>query len=155
MVSPGTPEILGTGGESDRRVSGGEFAGGAADVGGGEESCARAPNTIVETIRTTPSTRRRFIPPWIRAGCDLLHAMTFVKESGVGLAAGFVFAAGCRAIGLIDENVIVARGADHSINGFAELFVRSLCGVFGARFFPRHAHGRGSFIAAVSIPASW
>ena len=62
---------------------------------------------------------------------------------GVGLAAGFVFAAGERTVCLVDENVIVAGGADQAVDGFRKLFVASRFGVIGAALFSRNSH-RGS-----------
>src|SRR5215472_14815022 len=59
----------------------------------------------------------------------------------VGGAAGFMLAARRRAIGLIDVNVIVARGANHTVNRLAELLVASeLCGVIGASLFAADGH---------------
>jgi len=50
-----------------------------------------------------------------------------------------VFAAGGRAIRFVDENVIVAGGADHSINRLVELLVAGLFGVFPACLLAAHA----------------
>lgn len=58
--------------------------------------------------------------------------------SGVREAAGFMFSARGRAIGFVDENVVVARGADDAVNGFIELLVPLLRGVFLAGLFASH-----------------
>jgi len=52
-----------------------------------------------------------------------------------------VFAARRRAIRLINENVIVARGADDAVNRFAELIVCRASGVFRTRLFAADRHG--------------
>lgn len=61
-----------------------------------------------------------------------------MTRSRIGLATGLVLAARRRAIRFVDENIVVARGADHAINRFAELFVSPslLLGVFTARLRP-------------------
>jgi hypothetical protein len=66
------------------------------------------------------------------------------KFLGVGLAARFVFAAGCGAIRFVYENVIVAGGADYAVDRFAELIVGRTCGVFAARLFTADRHDVGS-----------
>ena len=63
-----------------------------------------------------------------------------MRGSGVGLAAGFVFAAGARAVGFIDEDVIVAAGADDAVDRLGELFVRGGGFVFGASLFAGDWH---------------
>jgi hypothetical protein len=55
------------------------------------------------------------------------------RELGVGLAAGVVLAAGARAIRFVDEDVIVAAGADHAVDRLGELLVIRARLVFGAR----------------------
>ena len=59
-------------------------------------------------------------------------------------SAGFVFAARRRAIGLINQDVIVARGTHDAVNRLAELIVRSAAGVFAARLFAADGHSAGS-----------
>ena len=61
-------------------------------------------------------------------------------ELGVGLAAGFVFAAGARIVRVVDENVVVARGADHAVYCFVELLVSCTGGMFFAALFAAHCH---------------
>jgi hypothetical protein len=61
-------------------------------------------------------------------------------ELGICLAAGFVFAARGWVVGVIDEDVVVARGADHAIDGFAEYLVPCAGGVLFARLFPAYWH---------------
>jgi len=58
--------------------------------------------------------------------------------SGVSRAAGFVFAARGGAIGFVDEDVIVAMGANDAVNRLGELLVRRLRSVFRARLFASH-----------------
>jgi hypothetical protein len=41
---------------------------------------------------------------------------------------------------VIDQNVVVASGADYSISRFAELFVACLPCVLAARLLPAHGH---------------
>ena len=64
------------------------------------------------------------------------------ENLGVSRAAGFVFAARRRVIRLINEDVIVARGAHHAVNRLAELIVRSAGGMFAACLFAADGHGR-------------
>jgi hypothetical protein len=52
-----------------------------------------------------------------------------------------VFAAGARAIGVIDQNVVVARSANYAVHGFVELIVSQLGGMFGSRLLAAHGHG--------------
>lgn len=60
---------------------------------------------------------------------------------GICLAAGFVLAAGRRAIRFINQNIVVASRADDAINSFRELFVsRRLRGVLSASLFAAHWH---------------
>jgi hypothetical protein len=59
---------------------------------------------------------------------------------GVGLAAEIVFAASAWAVGFIDEDVIVASGADNPINRFGELLVRGGGFVIGACLFAAAGH---------------
>ena len=62
-----------------------------------------------------------------------------------------MFAAGGRAICLVDENVIVATGADDAVNRFVELFVtRHFGGVFVAGLFTAHGHVFYSFLVTAS-----
>jgi hypothetical protein len=58
----------------------------------------------------------------------------------IGLAAGLVLPAGSRAIGLVDQNIIVARGANHAVDRFAELFVGCASGVFLPGLLAAHRH---------------
>lgn len=66
----------------------------------------------------------------------------------VCLAAGFVFAARGRVVGLVDEDVVVARGTDHAVDRFGKLIVTGshFRRVFGARL--RSADGHEEIIAA-------
>lgn len=59
---------------------------------------------------------------------------------GVGLAAGFVFAAGARTVRFIDKDVIVAGRADDAIDRFAELFVSCRYSVVGSTLFAADSH---------------
>jgi hypothetical protein len=59
---------------------------------------------------------------------------------GVCLSAGFMLAAGGRTVSVIDQNVVVASGADHAINRFAELFMARFPCVLAARLLPAHGH---------------
>jgi len=63
------------------------------------------------------------------------------RNLSVRSAARLVFAAGRRAIRLINQDVIVARRADHAVNRLAELIVRGARGVFAARLFAADGHG--------------
>jgi len=58
----------------------------------------------------------------------------------VSLAASLVLSARPRTIGLIDENVIVAGGADDAVDRFAELFVSCRCSVVGSTLFAADGH---------------
>jgi hypothetical protein len=58
----------------------------------------------------------------------------------IGLAAGLVLPAGSRAIGLVDQNIIVARGANHAVDRLAELFVGCASGVFLPGLLAAHRH---------------
>ena len=60
----------------------------------------------------------------------------------VSLAADFVFAAGGRTVGMVNEDVIVAGGAEDAINGFAELGVAGIEGVIGFGFGAGHGKNR-------------
>src|SRR5579863_3744174 len=62
------------------------------------------------------------------------------QTSGIRLAAGFVFAASGRIVGLVDQDVVVAGGADHAVNRLAELLVARLGRVFLARLLPADRH---------------
>lgn len=73
----------------------------------------------------------------LRRGCATL-------PSGVGLAAGFMLAAGRGTIRFVDQNVVVASGTNHAVNCFAELIVGRACGVFAARLFAANGHVLGS-----------
>ena len=53
-----------------------------------------------------------------------------------------MLAAGRRAIRLVNQDVIVARRADHAVNRLAELIVRSAAGVLRACLFAADGHGR-------------
>jgi hypothetical protein len=55
-----------------------------------------------------------------------------------------VFAARRRAVRLIDKDVIVASRANHAVNRFAELIVRSAGDVFAAGLFAADGHGISS-----------
>lgn len=49
-----------------------------------------------------------------------------------------MFAAARWAIRFVDEDVIVAGGADHAVNRLVELLVPLLCGMFLACLFATH-----------------
>ena len=66
--------------------------------------------------------------------------MSVARNSSVSRAAGLVLAARWRAIRLINENVVVARGAHDAVNRLAELIVRSAAGMFGASLFACNGH---------------
>lgn len=51
-----------------------------------------------------------------------------------------MLAAGGRAIGVVNQDVIMASGAEHAVNGFAELLVSGVERVIGFRFRARHSH---------------
>lgn len=57
---------------------------------------------------------------------------------GVGLAAEFVFAAGGRAIGVVNEDVVAASGAQDAIDRFGELAMPGVEGVIGFGFSASH-----------------
>ena len=60
----------------------------------------------------------------------------------VGLAADFVLAASRRAIGVINEDVVMAGGADDAIDGFGELVVAGIVGgMLAASESAVHGHG--------------
>jgi hypothetical protein len=59
---------------------------------------------------------------------------------GVGLAAEIVFAADPRTVGLINEDVVVASGADYAVDGFAELLMRGGGFMVGAGLFAADGH---------------
>ena len=71
----------------------------------------------------------------------------------VGLAAGFVFAAGAGAIRFIDEDVIVAAGADYAVDRLGELFVRGSDFVFGASLFAGDWHDGTALLSVADIEA--
>ena len=56
------------------------------------------------------------------------------------MATEFVLAADAGAVGFIDEDVIVAGGADYAVNGFVELLVRGGGFVIGAGLFAADGH---------------
>jgi hypothetical protein len=70
--------------------------------------------------------------------------------SRIGLPAGFVFAAGAGTVGAVNQNVIVAGGADQSVNRFAELVVPGRGRVLAARLLAAHSHLNESFRVTVS-----
>ena len=51
-----------------------------------------------------------------------------------------MFAAGSRAIGVVDQDVIVTSGADYAVHGLVELIVTQLGGMFVARLLAAHGH---------------
>ena len=55
-----------------------------------------------------------------------------------------MLAARRRAVRLINQNVIVARGANHAVNRLAELIVRSAPGVLATGLFAADGHVEGS-----------
>jgi hypothetical protein len=72
-------------------------------------------------------------------------SLRFAREEtlilAVGLAAGFVFAAGRWTIRFVDKNVVVASGTDHAVNRLGELLVsRVSCGMLAARQRSAHSH---------------
>lgn len=74
----------------------------------------------------TSSQRARSASPLARNGRLSLRA--------VGLPTSFVLSAGRRAIGVIDQNIIVASGAEHAIDRLAELGMLRIECVIGLRF---------------------
>ena len=71
----------------------------------------------------------------VAAGAAAATDLCCGEERGVlrvGLAAGVVLAAGARAIRFIDQDVVVAAGADHAVDRFGELLVIRARLVFGA-----------------------
>ena len=62
-------------------------------------------------------------------------------QLGVGLAAGFVFAATARAVRLVDENVVVASRTDDAVDGFVKLFVACEGSVLSTALFAGNSHG--------------
>src|ERR1700733_11774112 len=66
------------------------------------------------------------------------------RNLSVSGAAGFMLAARRRAVRLINQNVIVTRGANHAVNRLAELIVRSAPGVLATRLFAADGHAEGS-----------
>ena len=73
-------------------------------------------------------------PAWRHANQFLRRSKqrsrTAFKALRVGLAAGFVFAAGARAVGLVYRNIVVAGGANHSVNSFGKLLMAGFRCVF-------------------------
>jgi hypothetical protein len=65
---------------------------------------------------------------------------------GISLTARLVFAAGGRVVRVVDENVIVARGADEAVNRFVELIVAGIiCAVFPACLLAADGNWDSSF----------
>src|SRR6266849_1150263 len=62
------------------------------------------------------------------------------QASCVRLAAGFVLAARRRAIRAVDQNIVVAGGADQSIDRLAKLVVTSFRRMLGATLLAVHSH---------------
>lgn len=69
----------------------------------------------------------------------------------IGLPAGVVFSATGRAICMVNQNVIVTSGTQHSVNGLAELRVLCIECVICLRFRARHSHP--GFYLMISILA--
>jgi hypothetical protein len=63
-----------------------------------------------------------------------------LENSGVCLAAGFVLAATARVVRVVDQNVVVACGADNAVYRFAELFVSRCGGMFLASLLSANRH---------------
>ena len=79
----------------------------------------------------------------VAAGAAAATDLCCGEERGVlrvGLAAGVVLAAGARAIGFVDEDVIVAGSADDSVDRFGKLFVAGGRRVVGTALFARNGH---------------
>lgn len=72
-------------------------------------------------------------------------------QLGVGLAAGFVFAATARAVRLVDENVVVASRTDDAVDGFVKLFVACEGSVLSTALFAGNSHG---LVAAAGTTAA-
>ena len=51
-----------------------------------------------------------------------------------------MFAAGSGAIGVVDQDVVVARCANYAVHGFVELIVSQLGGMFVARLLAADGH---------------
>jgi hypothetical protein len=67
-----------------------------------------------------------------------------------------VFAAGARVVGVVDEDVIVAGGADYAVDGFVELIVARVgCGVIFASLLTADGHLNRSVSATASSPSTW
>ena len=65
------------------------------------------------------------------------------------LAADFVFAASGRAIGMVDEDVVVAGSADDAVDGFRERVVSGIVGgVLAAGESAVHGHDDDSILTA-------
>ena len=62
------------------------------------------------------------------------------ENSGVCLAAGFVLAAIARVVRVVDQNVVVACGADYAVYCFAELLVSCCGGMFLASLLSANCH---------------
>ena len=62
------------------------------------------------------------------------------ENSGVCLAAGFVLAAIARVVRVVDQNVVVACGANDAIYRFAELLVAGAHGVFFPSLLSANCH---------------
>ncbi len=62
------------------------------------------------------------------------------ENSGVCLAAGFVLAAIARVVRVVDQNVVVACGADDAVDRFAELLVSRCDGMFLASLLSANCH---------------
>jgi ammonia channel protein AmtB len=60
--------------------------------------------------------------------------------STVGVAAGFVLAAGGRAIRVVNQDVVLARRADDAVEGVAGLRAAGLVGVLAVSFFAAEDH---------------
>jgi hypothetical protein len=63
-----------------------------------------------------------------------------LENSGVCLAAGFVLAAIARVVRVVDQNVVVARGADDAVYRFAELLVSRCGSMFLASLLSANCH---------------
>jgi hypothetical protein len=89
------------------------------------------------------------VPSPSDAGNSILVAFQRLRL-GVSLATGFVLAASARIIGVVDQNVIVACGADDSVYRLAKLLVCYSGGVFLASLFSTDRHLlRPEFSAAI------
>ncbi len=56
------------------------------------------------------------------------------------MAAGFVLAAIAQVVRVVDQNVIVACGANNAVDCFAELLVAGAYSVFFPSLFPADRH---------------